>query len=411
MIGMSDRVDMLTIADLCPYWSWPPTGGGPLRVHFLNKSLSKNFKILQFSARPTFGHQRSGFSNWVGSRTLEVNRNYLEYQYFHPLILLTGYILYKMSLHSDIFLSQTLKMLSPRILHEIVNQASIIQVEHPWMFNIAYHLARGKPVVYVAHNIESDLWEPLAHNNQTLFPYMTSRPRKLEGKALTNATSIVAMSQKDADRIEKIYRVNSKQIYIIPNGADLESRSPPTFEEKVKVKQRLKLEGRSVVLFMGSDHYPNKEALSYIQRWQRNNKSRFNSQFLVVGTVSRGIPSTPHMRIEGHVPDVSDYLRAADIAINPITTGSGTSLKVVEYLACGLPTISTDLGIRGLDLVPGWDILIGEIPEFPELIIRLLQDPSLQKKLALNGRRTVEQRYGWDQLGGLMQNVYNNLPA
>ncbi len=43
---------MITVADLCPYWSWPPTGGGPLRVYNLNKRVAAQVQVLQFSVRP-----------------------------------------------------------------------------------------------------------------------------------------------------------------------------------------------------------------------------------------------------------------------------------------------------------------------------------------------------------------------
>lgn len=409
MVGISECSNLLTIANFCPYWSSPPTGGGPLRVHFLNKTISNYFRVLQFSARPTFGHQRLGWSNWVGRRLVEINQNYLEFQYFHPLILLFGIIFYKMNLHSDIFLSELLKLLAMKNLEKIVSEASIIQVEHPWMFNVAYQLSNGKPLIFVAHNVEGDLWESCSRNKKVLIPSFAEKPGILEQFAFSNAHSIVAMSPEDATRIEKKYQVNLTKIEIIPNGVDLESRSISTQQQKKSAKKRLNLDGCPVILFMGSDHYPNKEALSNIQCWRLANLDGIYPQILVIGTVSRDLLNTRQLRIDGYIHDISDYLQAADIAINPISSGSGTSLKVVEYLACGLPTISTDIGIRGLDLEPGRDLLVGEINEFPGLIDRLLSDISLQRKLALNGRRTVEKKYSWEILGERMQQIYNRL--
>ncbi|MFN7173813.1 MAG: MlaD family protein, partial [Thermaurantiacus tibetensis] len=37
-------------------------------------------------------------------------------------------------------------------------------------------------------------------------------------------------------------------------------------------------------------------------------------------------------------------LRGADVALNPISSGSGTNLKMLEYFAAGLPVLSTPHG-------------------------------------------------------------------
>jgi glycosyltransferase involved in cell wall biosynthesis len=131
--------------------------------------------------------------------------------------------------------------------------------------------------------------------------------------------------------------------------------------------------------------------------------------FLIVGTAGLGLQSTPNMRVAGFVPDISDYLLAADIALNPISQGSGTSLKVVEYLACGLPTVSTSVGIRGLNLRPGEDILVGDLKDFPQTITTLVEDQRLREKLSKNGRRVVEENYSWEKLGESMLEIYQRV--
>ena len=50
-------------------------------------------------------------------------------------------------------------------------------------------------------------------------------------------------------------------------------------------------------------------------------------------------------------------LGCVDVALNPMRTGSGTNLKVIEYLAAGVPVVSTPFGVRGLDVVDGDHLL------------------------------------------------------
>src|SRR5439155_1549071 len=72
--------------------------------------------------------------------------------------------------------------------------------------------------------------------------------------------------------------------------------------------------------------------------------------FLVVGSVGRPADSAGRVRVTGAVDDVLPFLRAADVALNPMTEGGGVNLKVPEYLAMGLPVVTTRFGMRGLDI-------------------------------------------------------------
>lgn len=397
---------MITVADLCPYWTWLPAGGGPLRVYNLNRVVARAVRVLQFSVRPTLGHRRGTWPDLIRSHHREITDRYSEHQYFHPLITITSYLLYRLGLHSDLLMSDVVEWLSPRPMRRIVAQSSIVQVEHPWLYPAAADVAEGRPVVLVAHNVEAALWQLPARKSRSPLVKLARRSSRLEGKAVRCADAIVATSQADAEVFVNLYGAEPRRIHVIPNGVDLGIRRPATAAERSEARKKLGLNDGPVLLFIGSDHYPNKEALCHLQHIGQSLADESGAQFLIVGDVGRGMSSTPHMRITGFVEDVREYLAAADIALNPLTRGSGTSLKAVEYLACGLPTITTPTGMRGLDLTPERDVLCGEIAEFRGLILRALSDRSLRARLARNGRRTAERLYGWERLGQRMLDVY-----
>ena len=402
---------MLVIADLSPYWAWPPTGGGPLRVYNLNRAVAERVRVLQFSARPTIGHRQRSWRSWIGSRVCQLADEYTEYQYFHPLLLGSSYLLYRLGLHSDIFLSQGLTWLAPRQLSHVVRDAAIVQVEHPWLFDLAQRLAEGRPIVYVAHNVEAKLWGQQSVGKRRFLRRLAGQTEKLEARAVQMADVTVAMSSEDATYLSERYGVAPQKIEIIPNGVDSRLRQPASPLEREAARKRLGIGcSTSVVLFTGSDHYPNKEALQHMIKWQAALSER-DILFLVVGSVGRGVASTQHLRVEGFVDDLRDYLAAADIALTPLASGSGTSLKIVEYLACGLPTITTAVGMRGLSLDPGRDILLAELSEFPRQIVQLLEDGELRARLRVNGRAAVEQQYSWHQLSQSMFRIYERLTS
>jgi glycosyltransferase involved in cell wall biosynthesis len=101
----------------------------------------------------------------------------------------------------------------------------------------------------------------------------------------------------------------------------------------------------------------------------------------------------------GEVPDVVPYLQAADIALCPLLTGSGTSLKTLEYLSAGLPLVSTDVGIRGLGLHSGRDVVISTPGDMPDNVARLAAQPNEMAGLSAAGRAAVAGRFSWKAVG------------
>ena len=62
--------------------------------------------------------------------------------------------------------------------------------------------------------------------------------------------------------------------------------------------------------------------------------------------------------------------------------------------------VSTNKGAEGLDVMHDENILIADDPaSFTRQVVRLFGDPGLRSRLADNGRRLVEQKYSWSQIG------------
>lgn len=94
--------------------------------------------------------------------------------------------------------------------------------------------------------------------------------------------------------------------------------------------------------------------------------------------------------VHADVPDVQPYLRGARLAVNPAVSGSGVNIKLVDYLAAGIPVVSTSHALRGLDLVAGHDVLIADDPQdFALAIIDLLNDPDRANQVGRQGRIAI----------------------
>jgi glycosyltransferase involved in cell wall biosynthesis len=88
------------------------------------------------------------------------------------------------------------------------------------------------------------------------------------------------------------------------------------------------------------------------------------------------------------------FYHAADVALNPMFSGSGTNLKMLDYFAAELPVVSTAAGARGLELAPN-DCIVCPAEQFVARIEELLSHPAACDQLGANARKLAVERYAW----------------
>ncbi len=68
--------------------------------------------------------------------------------------------------------------------------------------------------------------------------------------------------------------------------------------------------------------------------------------------------------------------------------------------------------VEGIDAVNGEHLLVADEPQdFAHAVARLLQEPDVGRRLALNGRRLVEERYDWRVALPRIEDVYGSIIA
>ncbi|MEW2621987.1 glycosyltransferase family 4 protein [Streptomyces sp. NPDC048106] len=126
--------------------------------------------------------------------------------------------------------------------------------------------------------------------------------------------------------------------------------------------------GRTTILFQGSfDWPPNADAA----RWLTGgilpliHRRVPDARVVLAGRATQEVTALagPHVEVTGRVPDMTPYLREADLVVVPLRVGSGTRIKILEAFAHGVPVVSTTIGAEGLDVVPGEHLDIADTAE------------------------------------------------
>jgi glycosyltransferase involved in cell wall biosynthesis len=117
------------------------------------------------------------------------------------------------------------------------------------------------------------------------------------------------------------------------------------------------------------------------------------------GVSLNGLSSSHQVIFVGYVDDVRPYVGGSRVCVVPLREGGGTRLKILEAMALGTPVVSTGKGAEGLEVTAGQNILIADEPAaFANAVVQVLRDERLATKLAIEGRRLVEEHYGWDAI-------------
>jgi glycosyltransferase involved in cell wall biosynthesis len=187
------------------------------------------------------------------------------------------------------------------------------------------------------------------------------------------------------------------QIQIIPNGIEMDYYSgdwgPP--------------EPDTMIYAGALTYHANLDAMQYFitDIFPIIKKRRPAVKLFITGKLNDSIksklPSDPQVIFTGYVEDVRPWIGKTWLSVIPLRIGGGTRLKILESLAMGIPVVSTRKGAEGLALVPGRDLLIGDIPEeFADEAVKIFENKELRDQLGKAGKSSTGSFYDWTLVGG-----------
>ncbi len=283
---------------------------------------------------------------------------------------------------------------------------------HAETFYVMPHLGKTSvPTILVEQTIWHDVYRHyVMHEVPFLFrPFYLQDVAKIkfwEKYYWGKADRLFGVSREDKEAILKI--VPNKEVGIIPNGVDTKY-----YREKIVKKYD---PPRILYGVTNFEWMQNQEATEIlIKKVWPTIKGKFpNAKIWIVG---RKIPiwvkketEKGDVLITENIPDARDAYKSATIMVAPIKGAGGTRLKILEAMAAGLPVVSTKVGVAGLNLKDGENVLIADDPkEIAHKALKVLRSEKFAKRIGDAGRHHVEKYFDWKSIVKLHDPIYKEL--
>ena len=263
------------------------------------------------------------------------------------------------------------------------------------------------PTVLFQHNVESEI--PQRHIQQSSNPFARlfwrmqwHRMRRFEGTSSARFDTVIAVSERDADRMRSLYGLDN--VETIPTGVDTD------FYQSVPDSESTPGE----LVFCGSmDWLPNQDAITFFVNdvLPIVRRSVPEARLTVVGrnpspALERLARVNPGVTLTGWVQDTRPHIAKGQVFVVPIRVGGGTRMKVYEGMAMGRAVVSTSVGAEGLDYDRGRNIIIADGAEaFAAAIVSLVRDAAQRRSVAEAGREHVTNNYSWSRVAEVFLGV------
>jgi len=240
------------------------------------------------------------------------------------------------------------------------------------------------------------------------------------------AAQIICISPRLKEHLHTKWNVDESKLTVLPCAADVEAFKPNYNSETVR--KSLGLTTEPVVMWVGG-FYPWHDLSLLLESFALILQRRPDARLVLVGdgqtrsSVEDGITKAGMRHaviMTGEIShsEVPEMLSIADVAVvpsAPVTAslgGTGTPLKLFEYMAAGKAIVATAHEEAAEVISDGCNgVLVdeGDVNKFAEAMLKLIDDPKERSRLGQNARRKAIELYSWEQYTRRLEEIYLNI--
>lgn len=234
---------------------------------------------------------------------------------------------------------------------KIVGNYDVVYVDHWLMMQFIPKNYRGS-VLLREHNAEYKMWERFYDKEKNLFiklylKFEIKKIKRYEKKICNEASYVLTLSENDIVSLLDI-GVNKNKLKLLPAITinDTETRMPQTFENK-----------ENIIIYIGTFNWDaNVDGLDYFLKnvYNKLKQNIPDLKFYIIGKnppkkLSDYAEHDSSIIFTGFVNDLNPYYKKAKLFITYLRFGSGIKIKILEALAHGLPVVSNEIGLEGIN--------------------------------------------------------------
>jgi polysaccharide biosynthesis protein PslH len=398
-------MDILLVSSYLPF---PLFSGGHIRLYNLIKELSGKHRITLICEKRSYqGEAEINELKKFCKKVIAIPR---KKQWSMKNIVKTG-----LSFSPFLVIGHSNQDMEKEIKRELIeSKFDLIHVETSYvMQNIP---VTEIPIVLVEHNVEYLVYKRFSDKTPLLLRLLlyldVFKLKRWEEKMWRKATKLVAVSEIEKKIMGKV----RKDIVVVPNGVDVAKFKMEN--EKLRIARSEKR-----ILFIGEFKWiQNRDAVKWIIKeiWPKLRAEFIPSmtdkgiKLWIVGRdipdSIKGLTSDKNIIFDDSAPRETELIyQKSDLLLAPIRVGGGTSFKILEAMASGVPVITTSLG-NAIGAKENSEIIVAEdTQDFVTKIKELLENREFYKTISENGRKLVEERFNWKKIGRDLDSVYKSV--
>lgn len=248
---------------------------------------------------------------------------------------------------------------------------------------------KGIKVIIRTHNLEHHIWASLSKNarfflKKWYYKKLSQQLKKYEESTLKRVAGIIAISEEDGNYFKQFEPEVKTTVIPVPSKIDF---------PKVDYKQ-------NDFYFLGAmDWQPNIEGIKWLYEKVIPNGITAGTFYLAGRNLKPNKYKHTNVKVVGEVDNAVDFILAHGICLIPLHSGSGIKIKLLENMAIGKPIITTQEGIRGVNVTDRKEVFIANTPsEFRAAMEQLQNDKALRTRLGKNAKKFIQDNYGSKQL-------------